>query len=117
MAESLREKQSRFAGYVARLIDWVNANGYEITLGEVQRDQRVADLNAASGAGISTSLHLISLAVDVHLFKDGTYLTDTEAYRPLGEWWKTLAPDCRWGGDFRNRPDGNHLSVEHEGRA
>jgi hypothetical protein len=115
--ETLRQKQSRFTRYVASLIVWAFDHGYELTFGEVQRDARIAIENAKSGAGISNSLHLVSLAVDLHLFVAGRYATDTESYRPLGEYWKSLAPDCRWGGDFKSRPDGNHLSIEHGGRA
>ena len=50
-----------------------------------------------------------------NLFKDGKFLTSSEDHRTLGEFWKTLHPDCCWGGDF-SRPDGNHYSMEWQGR-
>jgi hypothetical protein len=44
------------------------------------------------------------LAIDLNLFdSDGTYLTDTEDHRRLGEWWE--AQGGIWGGRFN---DGNH---------
>ena len=116
MSESLREKQSRFAGYVARLIQHAHALGYEVTFGEAWRSPEQAALNAAAGKGIANSLHTQRLAIDLNLFRGGQYLESSEAHRSLGEWWEALAPDCRWGGRFR-RPDGNHYSIEHDGRA
>ena len=115
MSETLGQKQRRFARYVGKLINFAYENGYELTLGQALRSKAEAEANAASGAGISNSLHLISLAIDLNLFIKGVYQTKTEAHRPLGDYWKTLAPDCRWGGDFVSRPDGNHYSVEHRG--
>jgi len=112
---TLREKQSLFASLVAKLIIWAYSNGYELTFGEVLRTAAQAAANAASGAGIVHSLHLLSLAVDFHLYKDGVYLKETEQYKVMGEYWKTLHPLCRWGGDFHTRQDGNHFSIEHEG--
>lgn len=112
---TLREKQSLFCYLVAKLVVWAYAQGYELTYGEVQRKSAQAAANAASGSGISNSLHLLSLAVDFHLFRDGVYLQSTEDYKPLGDYWKSLHELCRWGGDFVSRPDGNHFSVEHNG--
>lgn len=90
-----------------------------VVVGEVERSEAAAAWNAANGKGITRSLHRLRLAVDLHLFrdKDGDgdmdYLTDTESHRSLGEWWETLHPLCRWGGRWG---DGNHYSLEHEGR-
>lgn len=112
---TLREKQSLFCTLVAKLIVWCYANGYELTFGEILRTSAQAIANASSGAGISNSLHLLALAVDFHLFKDGVYLADTASYKSLGDYWKSLHPLCRWGGDFSSRPDGNHFSLEHNG--
>lgn len=110
-----REKQSLFVSLVAKLIIWAYANGYELTFGEVLRTVVQAETNAHSGTGIVHSLHLLALAVDFHLFKNGVYLRTTEDYKPLGDYWKSLHPLCRWGGDFHSRPDGNHFSLEHMG--
>jgi hypothetical protein len=52
--------------------------------------------------------------VDFNLFVAGVYMTNSGAYKPIGEYWKSLNPLNRWGGDF-TKPDGNHFSMEHEG--
>lgn len=111
---TLGEKQRLFTRLVADLIKFAYAAGYELTFGEVLRRPAVAAENATKGTGIANSLHRLSLAVDFNLFKSGVYLTDSETHRPLGNYWKTLDPLCRWGGDFASK-DGNHYSLEHDG--
>lgn len=111
---TLGEKQRRFTELVARLITWCYANGYELTFAEAYRTPEQAALNAKTGAGISNSLHTKRLAIDLNLFVNGEYKADTAAYKPLGEYWKSLDPEAAWGGDF-SKPDGNHFSLAHEG--
>lgn len=98
---SLREKQSAFVRMIGQLIFWAYDNGYELTFGDAY----------AHDGHMPNSLHYIRLAVDLNLFVKGEYKTDTESYRPLGEYWESIGGT--WGGRFG---DGNHLSLEHEGR-
>jgi hypothetical protein len=100
---SLRKKQSKFAEMVALLILFAKQNGYEVTLG---------DAYAKSGH-MSDSLHYIRLAIDLNLFKDGVYLTKTSDHEFLGLFWESMGGS--WGGRFTH-PDGNHYSLEHDGR-
>lgn len=109
----LREKQSTFVSLVAQLILEANRRGYELTFGEALRTPEQAALNAKKGIGIKNSVHLIRLAIDLNLFRDGKYLNKTEDHEPLGLYWESLHPLSRWGGRFG---DGNHYSLEHEGR-
>ena len=141
MSETLRQKQSRFVRYIGLLIEFAYQNGYELTFADGARSDEQAEINALghagrsrlvrelakfveftqlarcisnnTGSGIRTSLHNERLAQDFNLFKNGHYLASTEAHRQLGEYWEGLAPDCRWGGRFG---DGNHYSLEHQGR-
>lgn len=112
--ERLRQKQSRFVRLVGLLIEYAYANGYELTFAEAYRTPEQAELNSKSGRGIGNSLHTQRLAVDLNLFKDDEYLTKTEDYLELGEYWESLGKDCAWGGRFK-RQDGNHFSIEHNG--
>lgn len=97
-------KQSHFAESAARLILRAITLGYEVTLGDAYRDPRCP-------YGHPHSLHRMRLAIDLNLFRDGIYLTETEDYRELGEYWESIGGS--WGGRF---DDGNHFSFEHEGR-
>ena len=98
---SLREKQSQFVRMVSDLIDFATSEGYELTFG---------DAYAQSGH-MENSLHYDRLAIDLNLFKDGEYLTQTEDHLPLGEYWESIGG--AWGGRFN---DGNHYSLAHGGR-
>lgn len=113
---TLREKQSIFANMVAELIFHAQEMGYQLTLGEAYRSPEEAERLAKLGKGIKASLHTSRLAIDINLFKDGKYLDKTEDHRQLGTWWESQSfadIKCIWGGRFN---DGNHYSIEHNGR-
>lgn len=115
----LSEKQFIFAELQANLVQAAKPLGLRVKMGEAWRSPFQAARNAALGTGIAHSLHTDRLAVDLLLFKDGIWLTDSADYKPLGDIWKSWStPDytCCWGGDFNNQVDGNHFSIEHEGR-
>lgn len=112
---TLRQKQSLFAKLAAELIIEAYRQGFEVTFGEAYRSPEEAARLAKAGKGISKSLHTMRLAIDLQLFKDSKYLTQTEQYSNLGKWWKAQNPMCRWGGDFKSNPDGNHFSIGHDG--
>lgn len=110
---SLRKLQSEFAALVPRLIDKAIELGYEVTLGDAFRDDRVhGKFGAKVGYSAAHSVHKLRLAIDLHLFKDGVFLSSTEDHLALGEFWEAQHPLARWGGRFR---DGNHYSFEYRG--
>jgi hypothetical protein len=96
--ESLREKQSRFARMVGYLINFIYSQGFEITFGDAW----------AKTGHIKGSFHYKRLAIDLNLFKDGKYLTETKDHLPFGIYWESLGGS--WGGRFK-RKDGNHYSL------
>lgn len=110
--ETLRQKQSRFVRSVGLLIGKIYALGYEATLGDGYRDPRVfGKFGEKVSYSNANSCHKLRLAIDLNLFKDGKYLTATEDYRPIGEYWESLGGV--WGGSWG--ADGNHFSYEHDG--
>jgi hypothetical protein len=110
---TLGEKQRLLVQLIAKLIEFAYANGYQLTLGDAFRDPRVhGAMGIKLGYSHPSSNHKQRLAIDFNLFKDGVFLQNTEDHRPLGEYWESLNPLCRWGGRFN---DGNHYSIEHDG--
>jgi hypothetical protein len=97
--ESLRQKQSRFVKMIGALICHAYTIGYELTFPPENMKH------------MDGSLHDIGLAKDFNLFSRGKWLQSTEAHLPLGEYWESLGGT--WGGRFN---DGNHYSLEHNGR-
>jgi len=97
---------------VSYLIQYAYEQGYELTFGDAYRDPRAfGEFGEKRGYSSANSVHKLRLAVDFNLFQDGVYLTSTEDHRPLGEYWESLGGS--WGGRFQ---DGNHYSLEHQGR-
>lgn len=110
---TLGNKQRLFSLNLALLTIHAYENGYEFTQGDGYRDPRVfGHVGIKKGYGHKSSAHKLRLAHDFNLMIDGKYIKETEPWRPLGEYWKTLHPLNRWGGDFA---DGNHFSMEHNG--
>ena len=108
---SLGAKQRSFPPLVVKLILWAYEQGYEITFGDAFRDPRSHGALGEKGVyGHKNSAHKQKLAIDLNLFKDGVYLSTTEAHKPLGEYWESLGGS--WGGRFE---DGNHYSLEYNG--
>ena len=101
--ETLRQKQSRFVSMVGMLISYASLRGYELTFGDAYRDPRCP-------YGHTKSLHKIRLAIDINVFKEGEYLSESGQYDDLGKFWKSIGGS--WGGDFG---DDNHFSLSHNG--
>lgn len=107
--------QEEFAQSAAGLIKKAAEMGYAVTLGEGWRTPEQAQWNADHGTGIAHSLHTERLAIDLNFFKDGAYIQDGSKLKEIGDWWKRLGPNYRWGGDFQHLPDGNHFSLSPDG--
>lgn len=108
---TLKEQQVKFAKMVPSLIEKAFELGYEVTLGDAFRDPRVfGQVGVTMGYGHPKSCHKSRLAIDLNLFKDGVFITDTKGHEPLGLWWESIGGT--WGGRF---DDANHYSLEYNG--
>lgn len=112
---TLRDKQAKFSVLIAKLIHNITQAGYEVTLGEAYRPPETAALYAKQGRGIKKSLHTQRLAIDLNLFLNGKFLTQTDEYLVAGLMWEGYSEGdviCSWGGRFN---DANHFSCMHDG--
>lgn len=116
---TILKKQFLFSRMLSHLLNFAFKQGYEVTIGECYRPDETAALYAKIGKGIKNSVHRLRLAVDLNLFRNGKYLTETEDYKELGEFWESMDSGNRWGGRFGEDDgdidDGNHFSIEHNG--
>lgn len=116
---TLREYQNQFAKMLPGLLEKAFTLGFDVSIGEVYRSPEEAIRLSRVGKGSMNSLHCVRLAIDLNLFKGGVYQTSSEAHRELGEWWESQGG--AWGGRFVDakgnpKPDGNHYSLEYQGR-
>ena len=102
---TLGEKQRKFTLMLSQLIGYAYSIGYEMSLGRGSVSEAA---NAADG-GHERSCHLVRLAQDLNLFKDGRFITDGEGHDALHDYWDAL------GGAERIDNDMNHYSIEHNG--
>ena len=110
----LGARQKLFMRLLPRLLDKAHSLGFEVTLGDAFRDPRAfGEVGEKGPYGNKFSCHKSRLAIDLNLFRNGQYLSDTESHRELGEWWERQHDDNCWGGRFN---DGNHYSMQHQGR-
>lgn len=120
---SLGEKQELFSECLARLILFAIGQGWKIRMGEglvshtfercqAQTATKLKSLHISNGG------HYKSLANDLNLFINGVWIKDGghSAWLVLANYWKSLHPSCRWGGDFKI-VDSNHFSIEDAGVA
>lgn len=81
---------------------WAQEHGYMLTGGELKRTKEQQALYYGRGASDTMeSLHLLSLAQDYNVFVNGKLTYEKEALQPLGDYWESLNPKNRWGGNFR----------------
>lgn len=112
---SLSAQRVLFTSLLAKLLLHAETLGLRVAIDQVKRTQLEANANAASGAGISNSLHLQGLAADLLIYGNtGEYITGGAPYNTLGAYWKSLHPLNRWGGDFK-KVDSGHFSSTRGG--
>lgn len=122
----LRQKQWVFLVNVAKLILWAEQQGMELTGGELFRPEVLQSIYLKTGKSKKQrSLHQDRLAIDLNLFVDTNndgvkdYVADSSKYKPLGDYWCSLHPNNRWGGDWNRNGnykdekflDGNHFEM------
>jgi hypothetical protein len=122
---TLSQHQRIFTKHVGMLIAFAYQNGIELTLGEAHRTNSQVLLNffgfevVRFGDGITLkkskklsktllSEHVNRLAVDFNFFINGVLTYDFWDIKILGDYWESLDPLNRWGGDFNKtgKPDG-----------
>lgn len=108
---TLGDLRRLFTTLICEHILWLKSlPGYDASFDEGM--ERLTDKDPTSDH-MKDSLHEVGLAMDVNLYYNRNYLRNTSDHLFSGEVWEKRHSLCRWGGRFG---DGNHYSVEFEGR-
>lgn len=105
----LSEKQQIFTFNIARLIGHAQILEIGLTFGHAWRSlEEQKRLKSEGKSQTLKSKHLDRLAVDFNFFVNGELTYDFHKIKPLGDYWESLHPLNRWGGDFNgnDKPDG-----------
>ncbi len=107
-------KQDEFLGDVAALIAFARAKGFVISAGEMWRPPEMQKIYMETGRSKTmVGRHQDRLAIDLNVFKkddnEKLYLCSTAEIKPLGDYWESLHPKNRWGGNWKSFKDGPHF--------
>ncbi len=106
----LVKEQAAFLLDVCKLINHATEHGYVITAGELYRTLEQQQLYLKTGRSKTlNSNHLKRLAIDLNFFVNGKLTWDKKVLAPIGEYWESLSPKNRWGGNFKSLVDVPHF--------
>lgn len=107
---SLVNEQAAFLLDAGKLVQYATDQGFVVTGGELWRTPEQQKVYVQTGRSkIMASNHLRRLAIDLNFFKNGELIYDKNVLRPIGEYWESLNPANRWGGNFRSIVDVPHF--------
>jgi len=108
------KEQFAFLQDVIKLLQFIISQGFEVTFGEVARTPEQQKIYLATGRTKTLdSDHLKRRAIDLNFFKDGQLIYNFDAIKPIGDYWESLHPGNRWGGNFKSLKDLPHFEAPH----
>ena len=108
---SLVTEQAAFLLDMCKLIQFATEQGFTLTAGELYRTPEQQEICMKTGrSSTMNSLHLVRLAVDFNIFKDGKLVGNKATLAPLGAYWESLNPLNSWGGNGKKLVDTPHFS-------
>lgn len=104
------EEQNAFLKDVAMLVRKAGELGFIITGGELWRTPEQQKIYVGTGRSKTMlSKHLDRLAIDLNFFKNGAIVSDKASLQQIGDWWESISPKNRWGGNFKSILDCPHF--------
>jgi len=113
---SLRQHQNEFLKDVDRLLKFIWLKGFELSGGELYRTKEQQEIYYKQGLSKTmNSNHLRKLAIDLFIFtNEGIWIKTKSALQEIGDYWESLSPYNRWGGNFKSFTDAFHFEREVE---
>lgn len=107
---SLVKAQAEFLLDFCKLINYATSLGFTVTAGELARPVEMQKIYVQTGRSTTmNSKHLLRLAGDLNFFKNGKYVCSVEELQVLGDYWTSLNPKNRWGGNWNSFKDTPHF--------
>jgi len=107
---SLVQEQAAFLLDAGKLVVHATELGFVVTGGELWRTPEQQQVYVKTGRSKTMkSNHLRRLAIDLNFFKDGKLVATKSELAALGEFWESLNPGNRWGGNFKSLVDTPHF--------
>lgn len=107
---SLVAEQAAFLRDVTKLLNKADELGFVVTGGELYRTPEQQEIYVKTGRSKTmNSIHLKRCAIDLNFFVNGKLTYDKNAIKPLGDYWETLNPKNRWGGNWTRFVDVPHF--------
>lgn len=107
---ALVTEQWNFLQDVAKLIAKAEILGIVLTGGELYRTKEQQAIYLKEGKSkTANSQHMNRLAIDLNFFINGQLCYDKKKIQPLGDYWESLSPANRWGGNFKSILDVPHF--------
>lgn len=107
---SLGQQQQAFSRDVLLLFTFLHVRGFQVRIGEAYRTKEQQALHVKAGRSQTfNSMHLKKCAIDLHIFKNSIWLQNKEELQEIGDFWESLSPQNRWGGNWETFTDCPHF--------
>lgn len=104
------DEQWAFLQDYCKLLVKAGELGFVVTAGELWRPPEMQKIYLDTGRSKTMrSQHLERLAGDLNFFRDGKQVTRKADLQVLGDYWESLSPVNRWGGNFKSLIDCPHF--------
>jgi len=104
------EEQAAFLLDTVRLILKASEMGFTLTGGELYRTAEQQEIYLKTGRSKTMkSNHLVRCAIDLNFFINGKLTYDRTLIQPVGDYWESLNPKNRWGGNWKTFKDIPHF--------
>ena len=103
-------EQAEFLLDAVKLILKASEMGFTLTGGELYRTVEQQHIYIQTNRSKTmASNHLLRCAIDLNFFKDGKLTYDIPLLKPIGDYWESLHPKNRWGGNWQTFKDVPHF--------
>lgn len=115
--QKLSDVQAEFLLQVCKLVEYATAAGFTVTGGELFRTPEQQQIYVQTGRSKTMeSNHLRRCAIDLNFLQSGTLVYSKQALQAVGDFWESLHPNNRWGGNWVSFKDLPHFERHTQPR-